>query len=252
MVINDVVDERYDIYLSSVAAAKFLKENHRQLKSWPLALTAYNYGRAGMVRAQRQYGSYQKIFTAHNTRLFKFASRNFYSEFVAALRVARRLEKDPAIILDRPWANATIRLKGFAAVRDLRKYFGVSKQDFIRLNPALRKPVLEGKKYAPRGYLLRLPATKTIRNRLKKMPSRLFHSSQIKDRLYTVKRGDTAASIARRYKISLKELIRANNLNSRASIRVGRKLKIPSHGRVSASGNAKKIITLKTTAKRKP
>jgi membrane-bound lytic murein transglycosylase D len=252
MVINDVVDERYDIYLSSVAAADFLKENYRQLKSWPLALTAYNYGRAGMVRAQQQYGSYPKIFTSHNTKLFKFASKNFYSEFIAALRVARRLEKDPAIIPDRPWANATIRLRGFAAARDLRKYFGVSKQDFIRLNPALQKPVLEGKKYAPKGYLLRLPATKTIRRRLQKMPARLFHSRQIKDRIHTVRKGDTAASIARRYKISLKELSRANNLNKRAAIRVGRKLKIPSHGVHAGSRSRNKVITLHSTAKRKP
>lgn len=252
MVINDVVDERYDIYLSSVAAAKFLEENYQQLNSWPLALTAYNYGRTGMVRAQRQYGSYEKIFKSHNTKLFKFASKNFYSEFVAALRVARRLEKDPAIIKDRPWANATIRLKGFAAVKDLRKYFGVSRQDFTRLNPALRKPVLEGKKYAPKGYLLRLPATKTIRNRLQKMPARLFHSSQIKDRVYTVKKGDTVAAIAHRYKIAQKELSRTNNLNSKATIRVGQKLKIPSHGVSKGDDSRVKVITLKATAKRKP
>ncbi len=252
MVINEVVDERYDIYLSSVAAAKFLKENYQQLKSWPLALTAYNYGRAGMVRAQRQYGSYEKIFKSHNTRLFKFASRNFYSEFVAAYRVAKRLEKDPALIKDRPWANATIRLKGYAAVSDLRAYFGVSEQDFARLNPALRKPVFAGKKYAPRGYLLRLPATGTIRKRLQKMPARLFHSGQIKDGVYIVRRGDTATAIARRHKISLKELIRANNLNSRATIRVGQKLKIPGQNISGSSGGRGKVITLRAGAKRKP
>ena len=252
MVINDVVDERYDIYLSSVAAAKFLEKNYQQLNSWPLALTAYNYGRTGMIRAQRQYGSYENIVTSHNTKLFKFASKNFYSEFVAALRIARRLEKDPAIIKDRPWANATIRLSGFAAVKDLRKYFGVSMQDFARLNPALRKPVLEGKKYAPRGYLLRLPATKTIRNRLQKIPAGLFHSSQIKGRVYIVKKGDTVTAIARRYKISLKELSRTNHLNSKAAIRVGQKLKIPSHGVSATDGSPVKVVTIKATAKRKP
>ncbi|MCI5142472.1 MAG: hypothetical protein D3909_12295 [Candidatus Electrothrix sp. ATG1] len=39
--------------LSSMAAARFLKENYRQLGSWPMALTAYNYGRSGMVRAKK-------------------------------------------------------------------------------------------------------------------------------------------------------------------------------------------------------
>jgi membrane-bound lytic murein transglycosylase D len=249
MVVNDVVDERLDAYLSTVAAARFLKENYKQLKSWPLALTAYNYGRTGMVRAQQQFGSYEKIFKSHSTKMFKFASRNFYSEFLAALRVARRLEKDPAIIKDRPWASATIRLRGFAAAKDLRKYFGVSRQDLARLNPALRPPVLEGKKYIPKGYLLRLPATKAIRDRLHTIPSRIFQSGQIRDKLYTIKKGDTAASIARRHKVSLKELIRANHLNSRAAIRQGQKLKIPSQG---TAASRSKVITLKATAKRKP
>ena len=252
LVINDVIDERFDAYLSTLAAAKFLKENYHQLGSWPLALTAYNYGRAGMVRAQRQMGSYEKIFKNHNTKLFKFASRNFYSEFLAALRVARRLEKDPAIIKDRPEASATVRLKGFASAKDLRRYFGVSPQDFARLNPALLEVVLEGKKYVPKGYLLRLPATKKIRQRIQKMPSKLFHSSQIRNKIYTVKKGDTAASIARRYGISLKALIRANHLNSKAAIRKGQKLKIPSRGVSGSAGSFGRVITLKATAKRKP
>ncbi len=250
LVINDVIDERYDIYLSSVAAADFLKENYRQLESWPLALTAYNYGRAGMVRAKRRYGSYARIFTSHNTGTFKFASKNFYSEFIAALRTARKLERDPSIIRDRPWANATVRLPGYAAVRDLLRYFGVSREDFIRLNPALLKPVLEGKKYAPKGYLLRLPATKTIRNRLRKMPGKLFHARQIKDGIYRVRRGDTAASIARRFKVPLKDLIRTNHLGRKATIRVGQQLKIP--GRRGSRRMNSKVIILKAGAKRKP
>jgi membrane-bound lytic murein transglycosylase D len=247
LVINDVVDERYDIYLSSLAAAAFLKENHDRLDSWPLALTAYNYGRAGMVRARRQYGSYEKIFTSHNTKLFKFASKNFYSEFIAALRVARRLEKDPTIIRDRPWAHATIRLPGYASVQDLRKYFGVSREDFIRLNPALLKPVLEGRKYAPKGYLLRLPATQTIRNRVQRMPGRLFHPRQIRDGIYRVRRGDTLTSIARKFKVSLKDLIRANRINKKGTIRVGQKLKIPGRGHAGSG-----VIILRNTAKQRP
>ncbi len=251
MTINDVLDERLDVYLATHAAAKFLKENHRQLHSWPLALTAYNYGRTGMVRAQNQLGSYEEIFKSHNTKLFKFASRNFYSEFLAALRVARRLEKDPALIKDRPWASTTVRLKGYTLARDLRKYFGVSKQDFSRLNPALLQPALKNIKYVPKGYLLRLPATKAIRQRTRTIPSRLFHSRQIRDRLYTVKKGDNVSSIARKFKISPKELIRANRLNKQAAIRKGQKLKIPARGPI-AGRSAGRIITLKATAKHKP
>jgi membrane-bound lytic murein transglycosylase D len=252
LVINDVVDERLDAYLSTHAATKFLKENYRQLGSWPLALTAYNYGRTGMVKAQQKYGSYEKIFKAHSTKMFKFASRNFYSEFLAALRVARRLEKDPSIIKDRPWASATLRLQGYALARDLRKYFGVSQQDFSRLNPALLKPALASKKYVPKGYLLRLPATKRIRQRIDKFPSRLLHRRQVRDKMYTVKKGDTVSSIARKYKISRKKLARANRLNRRSTIRRGQKLKIPSQEIAAAGSRSPAVVILKATAKHKP
>jgi len=254
MTIDNVVDERYDPYLSTHAAAKFLKENYQQLGSWPLALTAYNYGRAGMLRAVRKNGSYEKIFKSHRTRLFQFASRNFYPEFLAALRVARRLENDPSIIRDRPVATVTIRLKGYAAARDLRRFFGVSLEDFTNLNPALQKPVLDGRKYVPRGYLLRLPATSRIRAKVAAMDPGLYHASQIRDRYYTVRKGDTAASIARRYRISLRELKRANNLNRKAFIRVGQRLKIPRPARATSryADARKSIITLTPNSKQKP
>ncbi|WP_457572905.1 transglycosylase SLT domain-containing protein [Desulfolithobacter sp.] len=247
LTINEVVDERYDPILSTVAAARFLKKIYADLEEWPLALTAYNYGPAGMARAKKLYGSYEKIFYNHNARRFQFASRNFYSEFLAAVRVARKLERDPAVIVDRPEATITTRLPGYARASDLQRYFHLSRQDFKRLNPALRRSVLEGKKYVPAKYLLRLPATKRIRRLAASMPGSLFHSRQIRDTTYRVRRGDTASEIARRYRISLRELIRANNLDKKATIRVGQRLKIPApyqHGG--------RIIILKNRSKRKP
>ncbi len=249
MTINTVLDERYDPFLSSQAAAKLLKKNYRQLGSWPLALTAYNYGRAGMVRALRTQKSYENIFKNHKTKIFKFASRNFYSEFVAALRVARKLEKDRSIIRDRPAATLSIRMEGYADAGEIRRYFKLSEKDFARFNPALRNPVLNGKKYIPKGYLLRLPATKLIRQRAGKMGTRFYHSRQIRDHKYTVRKGDTIGSIGRRFGVSTRELIRVNNLNRKATIRIGQKLVLPK-GKTAKS--SKRIPILKDRAKRKP
>ncbi|MCI5222347.1 MAG: LysM peptidoglycan-binding domain-containing protein [Candidatus Electrothrix sp. AR4] len=249
LTVNRLIDERFDVYLSSRAAARFLKENHRQLGSWPLALTAYNYGRAGMVRAQKKWGSYPAIIVNHKTGIFKFASKNFYSEFIAAVRVARRLENDRSLVKNRPWINVTFRLRGYAAAKDLRKYFNVTRDDFQRLNPALRQPVLEGRKYIPQGTLIRLPATKRIRRRIKEMPSRLFYTNQIRDKEYKVKKGDTAISIAAKFKISLKTLLQVNRLGHKARIRLGQKLRIPSRSALETPGGDNTIITLEATAK---
>ena len=87
--IDNVIDERLDPYRSTQAAARFLEQNYIVLKSWPLALTAYNHGTAGMRRAQEQMGTSDitTIVRKYNSRSFGFASRNFYVAFLAALEV---------------------------------------------------------------------------------------------------------------------------------------------------------------------
>jgi membrane-bound lytic murein transglycosylase D len=49
--INPAFDERRDPLMASEAAARFLKANYEKLGSWPLAITAYNYGPAGLATA---------------------------------------------------------------------------------------------------------------------------------------------------------------------------------------------------------
>jgi len=165
MTINELVDERYDPYLATQAAARLLKENYAQLQTWPLALTAYNYGRAGMVRAVRQEGSYEDIFKSYKQGYFKFASRNFYSEFLAAMRVAKRMGGNPALPFERPEATDIFRLKEEVPIGRLRATFHISPENFARLNPALMQPVLNGEKAVPKGYQVRLPAAKQRKQR---------------------------------------------------------------------------------------
>ncbi len=249
MTIDNVIDERYDPMLASQAAARLLKTNYDQLGSWPLALTAYNYGRPGMVRALGKQKTYENIFKNHRTKIFKFAARNFYSEFVAALRVARQLEKDPALIRDRPSATISLRMENYAETEGVRRYFRLSRQDFALLNPALRDPVLNGKKFIPKGYLLRLPATKLTRQRVGKMGSQFYHAQQLQGRHYTVRKRDTVGSIARKFDVSARDLIRANKLNRKATIRVGQKLVLPVG---KTAEQQRTIIVLRDRSKRKP
>lgn len=245
LTINNELDERYDPLPATHAAAQFLQNNYAKLGSWPLALTAYNYGQAGMMRAIKQEKSYEGIFKNHKTRLFQFASRNFYSEFIAAMQVARRLESDVSIIPDHPEATTTVRMQNFVSAQSLVSYFKVSRQDFTRLNPSLRAPVLEGNKYIPKNYLLRLPATKLIKTLTQKIPSHLYHFSQIPDTLYKVRSGDTISAIAAKYKVTTKMIIQLNNLDSKATIRTGQQLKIP------INTIKKKISVLNKTSKQK-
>ena len=82
-------------YRATEAAAQLLDYNYRLLGSWPLALTAYNHGAAGMRRARDAMGTSDIAVIARKYRSpsFGFASRNFYVSFLAALEIDRNPDK---------------------------------------------------------------------------------------------------------------------------------------------------------------
>jgi membrane-bound lytic murein transglycosylase D len=88
---GDGTDGRYDPVRSTKAAAQHLAHAREVLGSWPLAVTSYNHGVAGVARARATVGSdsLDDIIRGYDGRSFGFASRNFYAEFLAAAHVAR-------------------------------------------------------------------------------------------------------------------------------------------------------------------
>jgi membrane-bound lytic murein transglycosylase D len=87
-------DDRLDPARSTQAAAELLQSNYQALGSWPLAITAYNYGTAGMERAASEFGSdYVKILQNYTGEHFGFAVKNYYAEFLAADQVYRYQDK---------------------------------------------------------------------------------------------------------------------------------------------------------------
>ncbi|NOR22920.1 MAG: transglycosylase SLT domain-containing protein [Desulforhopalus sp.] len=227
LTIDHTLDERLDPILATHAAAKYLKNSYYTLDSWPLALTSYNYGLAGMVRAVNEEGNYENVFNNYSKGYFKFASKNFYSEFLAALKIAKQLEKKQKAKLDPPQSTRYLTLSGYVHIKNVRNHFGISIETIKSLNPALRPSVISGEKHIPKGYVLRLPAGKKINRLLASIPSGFYKREQKPSLFHRVQKGDTAGSIAKLHGISLRSLIRANNLNKYATIYLKQKLRIP-------------------------
>jgi membrane-bound lytic murein transglycosylase D len=81
-------DDRFDPTRETHAAAALLRSNYDALGSWPLAITAYNYGTGGTSAAAAEFGgNYDRIVRNYNGPHFGFAARNYYSEFLAALQI---------------------------------------------------------------------------------------------------------------------------------------------------------------------
>jgi membrane-bound lytic murein transglycosylase D len=161
MRIDRTVDDRMDPFRATESAAQLLAYNYRILGTWPLALTAYNHGVAGMRRAVDTLGTTDivTIVRTYQSRTFGFASRNFYVSFLAALKIERDPEKYFGRIVPTKEASfREVRMPAYVDVRSLERALDLDSETLRELNPALRPAVWRGRLAVPRGYELRLPS----------------------------------------------------------------------------------------------
>src|SRR4030066_2055819 len=163
MKINNIVDERRDPILSTIAAAKFLTKNYESLGNWPLAITAYNHGAGSIKRAVEQTNSSHlpEIINGYNNRRFGFASKNFYAEFLAALDVVSNYKAYFGdIAIKQPFKADVVQVERNMLVRDIERYCSIAKDEIKRLNPSLQGEAIESRIFLPKGFMLRVPEGK--------------------------------------------------------------------------------------------
>jgi len=225
------VDERRDPYLATEAAAKLLKLNYDNLQSWPLAITAYNHGQQGMKRAKALHGDdIVKIIDNYRSRTFGFASKNFYAEFLAALHVDQNRDRYfPNLEVSNPLKLVSHRFDDYVHVETVMDHFKISREEVARYNPALRQPVISGEKRIPRGYAFQAPADRysDLQPIYASIPETDRFGGQIRSKWHTVGRGDTLSGIAVRYRTTVNDLKRINNLGPSNRIYANQVLQLP-------------------------
>ena len=225
------VDERRDPILATYGAAKLLKKNFESVGSWPLAITAYNHGLQGMKRAKKRFGSdIVKVIAKYKSRTFGFASQNFYAEFLAALHVIKNQNKYfPKLVIKKPIRKVSLVLPDYIHIRTAMNYFNMSREELAEANPSLRRPVLNGEKRIPKGFVFQAPLRKidNLMARYGQIPQKVKYGSQLRSKWYTVRRGDTLSGIALRFGTTVGSLKGFNNLGRRNRIYVGQVLQLP-------------------------
>ena len=234
------VDQRFDPFSATVAAAQLLAYNHRILGTWPLAITAYNQGVAGMLRAVHTVGTRNiaTIVRRYHSATFGFASRNFYVSFLAALYVeqhAQRYFGDLRMLPEERFDELT--LPGYVSVAALERALEVSPARLRELNPALRGLVWDGELDVPRGYRLRLPRRGphwSVAALMARLGPHALLAGQLRPPTYRVRWGDTLSGIAARYHLSIWTLARFNGMPVGGLLRVGEQIRLPGASRPPA------------------
>jgi membrane-bound lytic murein transglycosylase D len=229
MRVNAAIDERRDPFESSRAAASYLKQAYDYLGSWPLAITSYNYGPAGMARAVSEVGSNNLVdlIQRYQHPYWGFAPKHFYAEFLAAVEIGGNYDQYfPGLELEPAAPVQEVELTANTSVASLIKTTGLSRDELLSWNPALSPSM----SIAPAGYRVKLPSDRSSEPPLavaQAQPSIRQPAAQAQVVRHRVKPGETIFQIARRYGASVQRILQANGLRQARFVRAGTTLVIP-------------------------
>lgn len=242
MTLGSAVDERLDPVASARGAARYLKAAHDRLGSWALAVTSYNHGMAGMARARDQFGDdFDRIVREYDGKLFGFASKNFYAEFLAARRIARDVGSyfPEGIAYEPPLALDSVVLTTGMSAQSVAQKYGVPLARLAEINPAWTRRAVRGGRalpagisvWLPEGTLERIAAAKSRKRpaapRAAPGPPEPAGSPLADAIVHVVRRGETLMGIAAAHGVRLADLLAANSLHDRAVIHPGQTLRVP-------------------------
>lgn len=234
--IDNYVDERKDPYAATYAAAAYLKDAYDEFGDWQLAIASYNCGKGNVARAIQRSGLSKPDFWSIRKYLPQ-ETRNYVPAFIAMTYVlnnsdvlgitsseglASNIDGTDVILIDK-----FVPLSGIATALNL----DIDK--LITLNPAYKKSIINGTPELPKRLVV--PAVDKAAyaslyaalNTPSDAPVQVITASNTDSKpiYHRVKRGESLALIANKYRVEVQDLKTWNNLR-RAAIVPGQRLKI--------------------------
>ncbi len=224
--ISSYVDDRYDPLKSTIAACEHLTDLYSIYGNWSLALAAYNSGAGNVNKAIRRAGGAKDFWVIQ--RYLPKETRSYVPAFIAASYVMTYAEDhhiyavDPGVLF---YEIDTVMVKNPLTFDQISELLSIPKEEIQFLNPAYKQGVIPATCEKP--YYLRLRkkyigdfvnnedalyAFKTKKGMARDSLLALAWSSNREMSEYTVRGGETMASIAKKFHMSVSELKTLNGL----------------------------------------
>lgn len=233
--ITSYVDERCDPYKSTVAACEFLQYLYGIYGDWQIVLAAYNAGPGNINKAIRRAGGGKKTYWEIRPFLPKETQAYVPAFIAAAYIMTYHQEHNLYAVAPREtfYDVDSVNVKQELNFSQVEAVLGVSYDELTFLNPMFKLGVIPVS-MGPEPYHLILP--------VEHVGSFVMHEDSIYhyvktdsvmasmtvaqiQKIHTVKKGEHINSIAKKYKVSVDEIRKWNNLSSNY-LKVGQKLTI--------------------------
>ena len=244
--INSLVDERMDPIRSTEAACLFLKNLYAIFQDWNLVIAVYNCGPGNVNKAIHRAGGKRDFWSIYP--YLPSETRGYLPIFIAASYAMNNAEAHgicPATPLT-TMASDTIVTTQRQHLKQIADNIDIPLAELRRLNPQYPRDIIPGgKAYAiclpiekaglyidKQDTILAYQAKELIHNRRDEIE--LLHRTSVNGgysingvTYYKIKEGDTLGGIAKKFRVSVKQLKAWNGLKS-DMIRAGKTLKIGS------------------------
>ncbi len=218
---NYWIDERSDPEQATRAAARHMRDLYDMFGDWYLVMAAYNSGPLTVTRAIERTG-YADFWELSKRGVLPKQTQNYVPIIIAMALVG----KDPSaygihVDAEKPLQADTVKP---GAPIDLHLVADASGADFDSLH-ALNPELLRNLTPSDPTFELKLPAGTGARfeENIQQVPEAKWTSW----RLHEVEDGETLASVARSYHVTLSALKEANHLESDATLPSGFLLDVP-------------------------
>jgi membrane-bound lytic murein transglycosylase D len=225
------IDERMDPEKSTRAAIAYLKDLHQMFGDWTTALAAYNCGEwAVLKRIRTQPINYLDHFWDLYEKLPRETAA-YVPRLIAVLHLTNNPEKYGLVLppTEEEVEYEEVMINKKVSLKTIASRLSVECDLLQELNAELRQDMTPNSPYP-----LKVPAGngKVLLAKLSDIPESDIpawrpYSTSRPFVLHTVKRGESLASLARKYKTSVRAIKDMNGLGKKDKVNVGWTIKVP-------------------------